>query len=211
MKKLINIEKLYLASFMVSIIPLLISCITVYFMTSEIPMHYDLAGNIDRWGKNNEMIFIGGLFTIFAYGMSLLFHKINIHTYAKIIGQIGAIIMSLIFIILQFYFTINIFKVTGINIQNINWLSFSVTLIGLASIYLGISVRIFPIKKLMTINSEELLFKKGTLLLGIGGVSISIISALIKNIYSLIPFFIFILIFIIFGLWVYKRLKSEGV
>ncbi len=42
----------------ISIIPLIITGITLQFMPDSVPMHYDISGQIDRWGSKYEnMIF----------------------------------------------------------------------------------------------------------------------------------------------------------
>jgi len=39
----------------VSFLPLAISAILFFFLPEQIPMHYDMAGNIDRWGSRWEI------------------------------------------------------------------------------------------------------------------------------------------------------------
>ena len=42
----------------ISIISLMGTAIELHFMPEKVPMHYDLAGNIDRWGsKYDNLIF----------------------------------------------------------------------------------------------------------------------------------------------------------
>lgn len=42
------------ALWLVSFIPLIITAVVLQFLPESIPMHYDLAGNIDRWGSRME-------------------------------------------------------------------------------------------------------------------------------------------------------------
>ena len=39
----------------VSFLPLAISAVLFFFLPERIPMHYDVAGNIDRWGSRREI------------------------------------------------------------------------------------------------------------------------------------------------------------
>ncbi len=38
----------------VTVLPMLVTAVVLRFMPDRIPMHYDLAGNIDRWGSKYE-------------------------------------------------------------------------------------------------------------------------------------------------------------
>lgn len=50
----------------VSLIPLLLSCVAVRFLPDKIPMHYDMAGNIDRWGSKYETFIFPALIIFFS-------------------------------------------------------------------------------------------------------------------------------------------------
>lgn len=52
----------------VSIIPLIISAVAIPFLPDEIPMHYDMAGNIDRWGSKYETF----IFPILIIGFTIM-------------------------------------------------------------------------------------------------------------------------------------------
>ena len=41
-----------------SFLPLTGAAIAVQFMPEKVPMHYDLSGNIDRWGSRYELMLI---------------------------------------------------------------------------------------------------------------------------------------------------------
>lgn len=209
MKQLNRAEKIYVFSVFLATIPLIISCLLIYFMPTQVPMHYDVVGNIDRWGNSNEMIFIGCMFTLVAFGMSLIFKKINIQNSLKLIGELGAMCMSIVFIFLQVYFTVKIFKVTGLHTQHVSWVSFSITNIGILYILLGIIFAFIPIKRLPHNSFKNSLDKRIMYVLGIGGLTICIISSLIKNIYSLIPLFVCSFLILLLCLCSYKRIKEK--
>lgn len=40
----------------VTIIPLIVTAIVLQFMPDSVPMHYELSGEIDRWGSKYENI-----------------------------------------------------------------------------------------------------------------------------------------------------------
>ena len=63
---------------LVAVIPAVLTCIVLQFMPDTIPMHYDLAGNIDRWGsKTEELVFpaVILLVTLFWHLMIRAFEK----------------------------------------------------------------------------------------------------------------------------------------
>lgn len=62
----------------ISIIPLIITGIAIQFMPDSVPMHYDMSGQIDRWGSKYENI----IFPIFII-LITLFWQIFILYYEK--------------------------------------------------------------------------------------------------------------------------------
>ena len=52
MKDKIKIRKIIMWA--VSLLPLVVTTIVIQFMPKKVPMHYDIAGHIDRWGSRNE-------------------------------------------------------------------------------------------------------------------------------------------------------------
>lgn len=111
MKRFISLDKLIVICLFLSVVPLLIATISIYFMPNEVPMHYNALGEIDRWGRSNEMLFIGALFVIFPLIMSVAFYKIKMNRNSKLIGLAGSVVMSITFIILQVIFTAKIFSI----------------------------------------------------------------------------------------------------
>lgn len=56
----------------VSVVSLIVTCFVLRFLPDKIPMHYDLNGNIDRWGNKTEslifpivILFVCLLWTLF--------------------------------------------------------------------------------------------------------------------------------------------------
>lgn len=67
----------------VSFIPLLLSCVAIRFLPDEIPMHYDMAGNIDRWGSKYETFIFPVIIILMSLmwtGMSAIYKKIATKT-----------------------------------------------------------------------------------------------------------------------------------
>lgn len=52
----------------VSFIPLIITLIVLQFLPDKVPMHYDMAGNIDRWGSKYEQF----IFPVTILGLSFM-------------------------------------------------------------------------------------------------------------------------------------------
>ena len=55
------------AIWIASILPLIITAFLLRFLPDSVPMHYDLSGQIDRWGSKNENL----IFPLFIFAMAL--------------------------------------------------------------------------------------------------------------------------------------------
>lgn len=185
------------------------------------PMHYNASGVVDRWGSSNEMLFIGALFVIVPLIMSVAFYKIKMNSNTKLIGLVGSVVMSITFIILQVIFTVKIFSIVGDSniIGNSGfWLSFGITVYGLIMVVVSAFISLVPLDKIIARNFlasdvAKSITRRVTLITGASGVIICLSSALLKNIYSLIPFVICILLAIvtIFVMWkLQKKNKISG-
>lgn len=67
-----NRKKKITILWIVSLLPALITAIAMQFMENSVPMHYDISGNIDRWGSKYENFVFPVmivLFTLFWCGM----------------------------------------------------------------------------------------------------------------------------------------------
>lgn len=216
MKRLISLEKLIIICLFLSVVPLLIATVSIYFMPNEVPMHYNASGVVDRWGSSNEMLFIGALFVIVPLIMSVAFYKIKMNSNTKLIGLVGSVVMSITFIILQVVFTAKIFSIVGDSnfIGNSGfWLSFGITVYGLIMVLASLFISLVPLDKIFTRNFlasdvAKSLTRRVTLITGVCGVIICLSSALLKNIYSLIPFVICILLAIVTIIVVWKWQKK---
>lgn len=57
---------------LISIAPLVITAVVLQFMPESVPMHYDMAGNVDRWGARSENLIFPIIILVLALFMSLL-------------------------------------------------------------------------------------------------------------------------------------------
>lgn len=219
MKRFINLDKLIVICLFLSVVPLLIATISIYFMPNEVPMHYNGLGIVDRWGSSNEMLFIGALFVIFPLIMSVAFYKIKMNSNTKLIGLVGSVVMSITFIILQVIFTAKIFSIVGDSsfVGNSGfWLSFGISIYGLIMVVVSAFISLAPLDKLFTRiflagNIAKRITRRVTLITGVCGVIICLSSALLKNIYSLIPFVICILLTIVTIIVMWKLQKKSRI
>lgn len=167
------------------------------------------------------MILIGVLFAIFPVLMSVAFYKIKMNCNSKFIGFAGSVIMSITFIILQIVFTVKIFSIVDeSSIMGISgfWLSFGITIYGLIMVVISVFISLMPLDKIfnrnfLAGNIAMRITRCVTLITGVCGVIICVSSALIKNIYSLIPLAIciFIAIVAIIAMWkLQKKHKISG-
>lgn len=56
----------------ISIVSLVITAVVLQFMPESVPMHYDMAGNVDRWGSRYENLIFPIIILVLALFMSLL-------------------------------------------------------------------------------------------------------------------------------------------
>lgn len=219
MKRFISLDKFIVICLFLSVVPLLIATISIYFMPNEVPMHYNALGVVDRWGSSNEMLFIGVLFVIFSLIMSLTFYKIKMNCNSKLIGLAGSVITSITFIILQVIFTAKIFSIVDGSSFTGNsgfWLSFGIAIYGLIMVAVSAFISLVPLDKLFNRNFlacdiAKRITRRVTLITGVCGVIICLSSALLKNIYSLIPFVICILLAIMTIIVMWKLQKKSKI
>lgn len=219
--KRFSLDKLIVICLLLAVTPLLIAVVSIYFMPNTVPMHYNGLGEIDRWGSSNEMLFIGALFVIFPLIMSVAFYKIKMNSNSKLIGLAASLVMSITFTILQVIFTVKIFSIVGeSSFAGISgfWLSFSITIYGLLMVLASAFISLLPLDKIFNRNFlacdiAKRITRHITLITGVCGVIICLSSALLKNIYSLIPFVIciFLAIVTIIVMWkLQKKSKISG-
>lgn len=219
MKRFISLDKLIVICLFLSVVPLLIATVSIYFMPNEVPMHYNASGVVDRWGSSNEMLFIGALFVIVPLIMSVAFYKIKMNSNTKLIGLVGSVVMSITFIILQVVFTAKIFSIVGDSsfVGNSGfWLSFGISIYGLIMVVVSAFISLVPLDKLfnrnfLAGNIAKRITRRVTLITWVCGVIICLSSALIKNIYSLIPFVICILLAIVTIIVMWKWQKKNKI
>lgn len=63
------------AIWIASILPLIITAFLLRFLPDSVPMHYDISGQIDRWGSKNENL----IFPLFIFAMALFFQLLISH------------------------------------------------------------------------------------------------------------------------------------
>lgn len=59
----------------VSVMPFVVTTVVLQFMPKRVPMHYDVAGNIDRWGDRNENLIVPAIILLNA----LLIHALMLY------------------------------------------------------------------------------------------------------------------------------------
>ncbi len=52
-------------------VPLAVSLVWLQFLPDRVPLHYNFAGEIDRWGSKWELLLLPGIVVLFAAGFSL--------------------------------------------------------------------------------------------------------------------------------------------
>lgn len=55
-----------------AVLPLIVSCIALIFLPDRVPMHYDIAGEIDRWGAKYQVLIIPAIIIGTAFFLLLM-------------------------------------------------------------------------------------------------------------------------------------------
>ncbi len=136
----------------ISFASLIGTAIVLQFMPDSVPMHYDLAGNIDRWGSKYESLIFPGIILAIALFMSLLiryFEKSALkntdekeaagaRTNAKVIAVTGLCLAGM-FTVMQGFMLYGSYKeaVSGATEQTVDIGKIVVILFGVLIIILG--------------------------------------------------------------------------
>ena len=136
----------------VSFISLIGTTIVLQFMPDTVPMHYDMAGNIDRWGSRYESLVFPIIILAFSLFWTLFINyyekkalntadekeSAGAKTNAKVLGIAGAL-MAVVFTVMQGFLLYGSFKeaVSGAEKQSVDIGRISVILIGIVIIVLG--------------------------------------------------------------------------
>ena len=136
----------------VSFIPLIGTALVLLFMPDSVPMHYDSAGNIDRWGSKYENL----IFPIIILAMTLLWalfigyyekkadrandekESAGARTNAKVIGIVG-LSVTVMFTVMQGFILYEAYTgaVSGAERQTVDIGKVSCILLGVVLIVLG--------------------------------------------------------------------------
>lgn len=136
----------------VSFIPLIGTALVLLFMPDSVPMHYDSAGNIDRWGSKYENL----IFPIIILAMTLLWalfigyyekkadkankekESADARTNVKVLGIVG-LSMAVMFTVMQGFILYGEYNVavSGAESQTVDIGKVSCILLGVILIVLG--------------------------------------------------------------------------
>ena len=104
------------AMWIISFIPLALTAAALQFLPDTVPMHYDLAGNIDRWGSKYEELILPAVAIVLALLWTLMIRyyqkkaaisaeekeRAGALSNAKVLGIVGAAVAAF-FTVLQGY------------------------------------------------------------------------------------------------------------
>ena len=153
-------------------------------MPESVPMHYNSAGQVDRFGSNIEFILIGFLFSATAVIMSIAFDRIRMVEYGKLIGFICTIFMEIVFIGITIHFVSKIFESSGqITLTNgEEKVSLACAIVGAVLLIFG-SIECFIFRRTSSTNSNltEIMLP---IISSICGSLTMLFCLLVKNYYS---------------------------
>lgn len=152
-----------------------------------IPIHWNLNGDIDNWGKKSTLILITFLLSGFTYG---IFSLVPLIDPKKKIQAMGNKYHNLKFLMILFMSFLNVFIIYSVKEQSITNLNIIFIAVGLLFILLGNYMKTFKVNYFIGIRTpwtleNEYVWKKTHILAGklwfLGGLAI-IISSIISNI-----------------------------
>ena len=136
----------------ISCIPLVFTAIVLQVMPESIPMHYDMAGNIDRWGSKYESLIFPGIILLISLLMTVMIayyekkaqketkekEAAEARTNTKVL-TITSILLAGVFTIMQAFILYGSYKeaVSGAAKQAVDIGKVSVILLGVFMILLG--------------------------------------------------------------------------
>lgn len=91
-----------------TLLPLIILYIAFPFLPSEVPMHYDLFGNVTRYGLKNELYLIPSMFTLIGFSFSISIIRNKNKTKQK---EFEAFVMILCMLLMNVYLVILMYKI----------------------------------------------------------------------------------------------------
>ncbi len=136
----------------ISIIALIGTAIALQFLPETIPMHYDMAGNIDRWGSRYESLIFPIIILVLSLHWTLFMNhyekkaqkatddkeRAGAKTNAKVVGIVG-VVMAAMFTIMQGFMVYGSYydAISDAEKQTIDIGKVSVILMGIIFIVLG--------------------------------------------------------------------------
>lgn len=136
----------------ISCIPLVFTAVVLQYMPDSIPMHYDMAGNIDRWGSKYESLIFPGIILLLSLFMTILIvyyekkaqketkekEAAEARTNVKVLS-ITSILLAAVFTVMQAFILYGSYKeaVSGASKQAVDIGKVSVILLGILMILLG--------------------------------------------------------------------------
>lgn len=140
------------AMWIISIIALIGTAIALQFLPETIPMHHDLAGNIDRWGSKYESLIFPAIILLMSLHWTLFMNhyekrarrtadekeRAGAETNARVVGIVG-VCMAAMFTIMQGFILAGSYSaaVSGAEKQTLDIGKISVILMGVVFIVLG--------------------------------------------------------------------------
>lgn len=204
-----------------TILPLVISIAILPILPDQIPAHYGINGEVDRWGSKWEIfilpimsIFIGGIFyPIMTLQMKEQQQKSNTTAMSVVLLS-----LPLVFLTLFLFFTFSSIQKVE-NIADIPVMKGMATILALSFAALGYIMPkikmnvVFGIRTPWTLKNEEVWEKThqfGGKLMFIGGICLALICLLVSNVIAMIALLVGItlicILLIIYSYRVYKKI-----
>lgn len=218
----------------VTLIPTIITAIVVQFLPDKVPMHYNIHGEIDRWGSKYENFLFPGmiiLFTVFWLLLIWYFYKKSIRedldeklredaaSNTMILGYM-AIAITVLFGIIQCFILLFAYANSKSSISTMHTNLYAVTniLVGIVMIVFGILMpktkrnAIVGVRTIWSMKNENTWAysnKYGGIIFMITGLLIILVSAFVQNFAStiiMLALTICAAIVIVFiSYWTYKK------
>ncbi|MEG1882014.1 MAG: helix-turn-helix domain-containing protein [Clostridia bacterium] len=161
--KVVNwVKILSILSLMLAFAPIAVALIAHNFLSDTIPMHYNGAGEIDRYGSKNEMLILAGGLSLFVIVITIALIVIKYNKNNKIIFLLSSVAVSITFIIMQISFTIKAVNEAVVEpLTSFEMMQLMCILFNILMMFFGIALpftsqnRIFGLRITSTLKSKE--------------------------------------------------------
>lgn len=135
------VKILSILSLILAFVPFSVGIIFHKFLPETIPMHYNAAGQINRYGSRNELLVLASCLSLFVIVATIFLVIIKYKKNYKIFLLLSSVFISLVFIVIQVVFTVMaINKSELVQLKNSEMMGIMCIVINLLMLLFGVAL-----------------------------------------------------------------------